>query len=316
MTNPYEIELVTTQFTTSLELLLQQTTTRLRGAVKTGNHVGKMASPVQYLGEFQFKDAGARGSTLVPQDAQYMRRWVSPADKDLTVHVDTFDKLRSIVDPTSEISMAVQAAANRLYDDVIINGAGSVGGFFGTAQTGPDPSTLVTETYNTGSTFPKSVVVADTFGAGTATGITAKKIVEGLRMLRQYENEMEGAEVHIAVGNQEEADLRNQLEVISKEYRDTPVMENGKIGKFLGCTWHFSERLQTSGSDRLIPMWLSDGMYLGLWKELEVIISRRIDLVGHPWQAYAMVSLGSTRLQPGKVIQIACLDSQGGDITI
>lgn len=317
MTSTFDVELVTTQFQSALELFLQQTDSVLRGSVKVSQHVGKAATAAQYIGEFQFKDAGPRGSTLIPQEAQYGRRWLFPADKDLTVHVDNFDKLRTIVDPESAISQATYAAANRLFDDVVILGAGNVGGFFGTAKTGPDPANLSDETYDSGAGFPKTVTVADTFGAGTSVGMTAKKIIEGRRILRQYHNNMSGATVNIAIGNQEEADLLNQLEVISTEYRAKPVYDdNGQIGRFLGCNFHYSERLNVASNIRDCPMWLSDGMELGLWKDLEVIISRRQDLTSHPWQMYAMVTLGSTRLQPGKVVKIRCADTQGGDITV
>lgn len=311
--NPFEVELLTQQYTTTLQLLLQQMNTRLRGAVLTGSHVGKLASPVQYIGALQFKQAGQRGAPLAPQAAQYQRRWISPKDDDLTVQVDTFDELRTIVDPKSGLTAAVQAAANRLFDDLII------AAFFGTAQTGVDASSLTTETFNSGVDFPVDVTVGNTFGAGVATGMTAKKIIEGRRILRKYQNDLEAVEVHLAISSQQEADLLNQLEVISREYRVAPVMEDGKIRSFLGCNFHYSERLgynPGASTERYCPMWVSDGMYLGLWKDMQTIISQRNDLVGHPWQAYTMVSANATRLQGGKVVRISALDTTGNDITL
>jgi hypothetical protein len=309
-TTAFEVELLTTQYTAALELLLQQMNTRLRGAVLSGSHVGKMASPVQYIGALQFKQAGPRGSPLQPQIAQYQRRWVFPNDRSLPVQVDTFDLLRTIVDPKSGLSAAVMAAANRLYDDTII------GSLYTTASTGVDSSSLTTETWNTGSDFPNSVVIADTFGAGSATGMNAKKIIEGRRILRHYENDLEAVEVHVGIGSQQESDLLNQVEVISREYREVPVMEDGRIRRFLGCTFHYSERLPVNAStDRQCPMWLTDGLYLGLWKDMETIVSQRNDLEGHPWQAYSMISLGATRMQAGKLVEIDCYDSTGGDLT-
>lgn len=311
-TTSFEVELLTVQYTTSLQLLLQQMNTRLRGACQTGAHVGKMASPVQYIGALQFKQAGARGSPLQPQLAQYQRRWITPRDFDLTVQVDTFDELRTIIDPRSGLTSAVSAAANRLYDDLIISA------FFGTAQTGVDSSSLTTETFNSGSDFPTSVAIADTFGLGSAGGMTVAKLIEGRRILRHYENDMEGAEVHVAIGSQQEADLLKQIEVVSTEYNDRPVLVDGRLRSFLGCTLHYSERLLMDAGNayRRCPMWLSDGMYLGLWKDMQTIISQRNDLSGHPWQAYSMTSSNATRLQGGKVIEIDCLDATGGDITI
>lgn len=310
VTNPYEVELLTTQYSTSLELLLQQTNTRLRGAVRTGSHVGKMASPVQYIGALQFKQPAGRGAPIQPQLGQYQRRWIFPNDRSLAVQVDEFDELRTIIDPRSGLSATVKAAANRLFDDVIINS------YFGTASLGVDSSNLTTETFNSGSDFPISVVIADTFGAGAATGLTIKKLIEAKRILRRYENDLDGGELHIAIGAQQEADLLNQLQFVSTEFNEK-VLPGGRLPEtFMGFRIHHSERLPTSGSDRLIPVWMTDGMYLGLWKDMNTVISQRNDLEGHPWQAYSMISLGATRLQGGKVLQIACLDTGGNDITV
>jgi hypothetical protein len=57
------------------------------------------------------------------------------------------------------------------------------------------------------------------------------------------------------------------------------------------------------------------GMYLGMWKDMTNRVSIRNDLSGEPWDLYTCVSYGATRLQPGRLIQIACLDSTGADIT-
>lgn len=307
--NPYEVELLTTQYSTALELLLQQTNTRLRGAVRSGSHVGKMASPVQYLQAVQFKQPAGRGAPLQPQLGQYQRRWVFPNDRSLTMQVDEFDELRTIIDPRSALSADIMAAANRLYDDILINA------FFGSASLGVDASNLTTETYNSGSDFPISVEIADSYGAGSATGLTIKKLIEAKRILRRYENDLDGGELHIAIGAQQESDLLNQLQFVSTEFNER-VLPTGELPpRFMGFNIHHSERLQTSGSDRLCPVWMTDGMYLGLWKDMQTIISQRNDLEGHPWQAYSMISLGATRLQGGKVVQIACSDSGGADIT-
>lgn len=304
--NPYETELLTVQYNAALELLLQQKDSRLRGAVRTGSHVGKMASPVQYIGTLEFRQAGARGSPLTPQTASYQRRWVTPADKDLPVQVDTFDELRTIIDPKSALTAAVQAAAGRLFDDLIINA------FTKGCSIGVDPSSLTTETFNSGNDFPTSVVVANTFGAGSSTGMTAAKIVEARRILRHYENDMEAVKCHLVIGSTQEANLLSQIEVISTEYRERPVLEDGRIRSFLGCQFHYSERLPYASSVRKTFMWLEDGMYLGLWKDMQTTISQRNDLVGHPWQAYSMVSADATRLQAGKVIEIDCADATTG----
>ena len=310
----FDVELATTEFSNAILLLLQQSDSRLRASVDTGFHIGKTASPVQYIAPMVFRQAGARGSTITPQYAQYQRRWVNPGDHVLPVLVDTFDLLRSTADPKSAITTTMAAAANRLFDDVII------GAFFGASTTGADSSALTTETFNSGSNFPISVAIADTFGAGTEVGMTVKKIIEGKRILSKYENNLDQMEVHLGMTSQAEADLMGQIEVTNLDYTMRPKYdERGRITSFLGCTFHYSERWPYAAADsdeRYLPMWVQDGMHLGLWMDVNTTISQRTDLEGLPWQAYSMLTLGATRLQAGKVIRISCLDSTGGSVTV
>lgn len=304
--NPYEVELLTTQYTTNLDLLLQQRASKLRGLIQTGAHVGKQASPVQQIGTLEFKQPAGRFSPVQFQLPQYTRRWVFPNDRDCGVPVDTFDELRSIVDPKAGINMAVSAAANRFFDDLIINAT------FASASTGVDASNLSTESFDT-----TKYKVADTFGAASSTGLTYRKIVEGRRILRHYQNDLDAEDVTLVVASQQESDLLTQQEVMSKEYNDKPVVEDGKVTRIAGCNVVVSERVNSNSGTtlRLCQMFVRSGMYLGIWKDMATKISQRDDLTSQPWQLYSMISAGATRLQLGKVIEIDCADTTGFDPT-
>jgi hypothetical protein len=56
--------------------------------------------------------------------------------------IDTFDKLKTIIDPTSQYSDVAAAAVNREWDDRIIGAA------FATASIGQDAGGLSTETFS------------------------------------------------------------------------------------------------------------------------------------------------------------------------
>jgi hypothetical protein len=62
-------------------------------------------------------------------------------------------------------------------------------------------------------------------------------------------------------------------------------------------------------------MAVNTGLYLGLWKDMSTNISQRMDLSGHPWQLYSMLSAGACRTQLGKIIEINCADTTGPDPT-
>ncbi len=309
--NPYEVELLTVQYTTLLELLLQQKTSKIRASVNSGTHVGKAASPVQQIGVLEFRQPAGRYSPIGFQLPNYTRRWVFPNDRDLAVPVDTFDELRSIVDPKGGISQATMAAGNRFFDDVIVSA------FFGAATTGVDSSSYSTETFpGLGADTANTYLVNSAFGAASSTGMTYPKVVEAKRILRHYQALEDGDEVVIILGSQQEADLKKQIEFMSRDYNDTPVMKDGVIDRVGGCGVIYSERLSSSinGANlRANPVFVKSGMYLGLWKDMQTLIDNRIDLTSQPWQLYAMISAGATRTQLGKVICINNADTTGAD---
>jgi hypothetical protein len=74
-------QLYTTQFSTVLELKLQQMGSKLRGKLREGFHVGKMASPVNQVGAIQLKAPAGRFSPIQRTQTDYTRRWVFPAGR-------------------------------------------------------------------------------------------------------------------------------------------------------------------------------------------------------------------------------------------
>ena len=304
--NPFEVELLTTQYTTILELLLQQKVSKLRGYSASGAHVGKMASPVQQIGVLEFKAPSGRYSPIQFQLPNYTRRWVFPTDRDVGVPVDTFDELKTIVDPKGGINLAVVAAANRFFDDLIISAA------LGSASVGVDASSLSTETFDS-----TNALVADTFGASASTGMTYPKLVECWRIMRHFQVDLDAERPCVVMGSLQESDLKKQQEVISKEYNDRPVIEDGRVTSLAGFNVIVSERLNTSSSNSLRNCFafVQSGLYLGLWKDMTISVDNRVDLASHPWQLYSMVSAGATRTQQYKIIQINAADTSGADPT-
>jgi hypothetical protein len=309
--NPYEVELLTTQFTTRLDLLLQQRISVLRGYVETAEYVGKQGSPVQQIGVLEYKQPAGRYSPLVPQIPNYTRRWVFPNDRDLTVLVDTFDELRTIVDPKGGITDAAAAAANRYFDDLIINAAN------GPAKTGVDASNLVTENFDSTVSTSGGALVADTFGASASTGMTYPKFVEGWRVMRHQQVDLQAERPCAVIGSQQESDLKKQQEVISKDYGGSMSVLDGNITRIAGFDIVLSERLNTSSSNTLrnCLAFVRSGVHLGMWKDVNTRITERTDLTSHPWQLYSMISAGATRTQQFKVIQINAADTSGFDPT-
>jgi len=303
------IQLFTQQFTSNLQLLLQQLTAMFTPYVDRGSHVGKLASPVNQLGPVQMKAPAGRFAPLDRQDPTMTRRWVQPVDKEGTILIDNFDKLKTIIDPQSGEVQAFMAGVAREYDDRII------AAFFADALTGVDSGALVTEQFPATASTAGGYTVAIGFGASGNTGLTVAKLIEGKRVLRHNHNDFDADQICVGIGSQQEADLLSQAQVTSTDFNDKPVLVDGKITRFLGLTFVYSERMTWASNVRSIPMWAKSGMHLGDWQDPKVNITQRTDLSSQPWQIYVGMSSGATRTQLGKVIKINCVDTVGNDIT-
>lgn len=298
-------KLFTTEFATYLELKLQQKGSKLRGKVREGTHVGKQASPINQLAAIAAKAPAGRFSPKNRTDADYTRRWVFPQDVEIDQLIDSFDELRTIVDPKSEYSTNAAHAIGRAWDDCLIAAA------FGSAQIGADAGGLSAETFDT-----TKFQVAAAFDASAATGLTVAKLIETRRIFQKYHNDLETDPMTIIIGSQQESDLLKQTEIVSTEYNDRPVLVDGSIKRFLGFDVVVSERLQyNSDPSRQVIAFVKSGMYLGMWSDMTNRVSIRNDLSSEPYDVYTKSSFGATRTQPGKVIQILCADSTGADIT-
>lgn len=300
-------DIYTTQFSTYLELKLQQMGSLLRGKVREGQHVGKMASPINQIGAISAKAPAGRFAPKNRTDPEFTRRWVFPKDKEIDQYIDTFDELKTIVDPKSQYSENAANAIGRAWDDEIIAQA------FATAQIGQDAGSLTTEQFDPNSLY----TIADTFGSGaTATGLTVAKMIEVKRIFRHNHVMLDSDPITLVIGSTQESDLLNQVQVVSTEFNDRPVYSgDGNILRFLGFNIVLSERLATTSGDRNVIAFAKSGMYLGLWKDMINRVSIRNDLSSEPYDVYTQTSFGATRTQPGKVLKVLCVDATGGDIT-
>lgn len=294
----------TAQYSTNVELLLQQLTSMLRGRVLEGFHVGKMASPVNQFGEVAMKAPAGRFAPLFHQQPDSYRPWCFPQVGELPQLIDGYDELQTIVDAKSPYAQAAAAATGRAWDDILISQA------FATRQLGPDAGNLTATTFST-----TNFQVASTFGSSAASGLTVAKIIEARRILRHYHNNLEQDQPCMVIGSQQESDLLNQVQVVSTEFAERPVLVDGRIKRFLGFDVIMSERLASPSSVRNTIFFVKSGLYLGMWRDMTNRTDQRVDLSGTPFQLLTTTMYGALRLQDGKIISVLCSDTTGNDIT-
>ena len=282
------------EYKTNVELLMQQTDSRLRGMVSTDSYVGKQASVIEQFGEATAQKRTSRHSDTPLLDLSQDKRWVFPIDYEWASLIDQVDKLRMRIAPEGQYTRAAAAAMLRAIDDEIILA------FFASAFKGENGTTadaFDTTTHGVG---------VDT--GGTASGLNVAKLQLGLRKLMTAHKGDIMEPTSGAMGPYEHDLLLKEIQVVNKDYNGgAAVLENGRIRRFMGFEFVVTDRLTISSGNRLIPLWVKSGMHLGVWQDVQASIDKRADK-GNSWQVYTNMTIGATRTQAGKVIRVLCDD--------
>lgn len=306
--------LFVTQFSTLLELKLQQRASLLRGSVREGSHTGsKLASPIQQLAAVYMQTPAGRFAPKNFEANSYTRRWIVPIDKELDQLVDNFDMLKTPIDPKSQLVEAAASAVGRAFDDEIIRSMTA------TSTIGTDAGSLTTEAWDT-----TDFQIAGDFGvtASNPVGLTVAKLNEARRILEHYHALDFEKDPVLVIGSQQHADLRNQAQVVSSDFnRNGGVLTDGMVSNFMGFRIIVSERLPTitdknsNANQRSCRAYVKSGVYLGLWQDMKTEVLRLPHLSSNPWDVNTICSFGATRTQLGKIIEVCASDTTGTDIT-
>ena len=273
------------QYSANVQMLSQQMGSLLRDKVRFESVVGKNAFFDQ-VGSVTAVEKTSRHSDTPQIDTPHARRRVSLSDYEFADLIDQQDKVRLLIDPTSSYAQAAAMAMGRAMDDVIISAA------LGTAFTG--------ETGSTSTSLPSASKIAE---AGT-DGLTIAK-------LRTAKEKFDLASVdpsiprHIIVGPRQITDLLGTTEVTSSDFNTVKALANGEINSFLGFNFIVSNRLSIESSKRKVIAFASDGITLGVGKDVEARIDERADK-SYATQVYYCMSIGATRMEEEKVVEIKC----------
>jgi hypothetical protein len=300
------IQIFTTDFQARCDLALQQPRSLLRGTTdEKSGYVGKQASPLNLIEPFTSVGPAGRFANKNYQPTDFIRRWVMPQDGEIETLWDNFDQVRTLVEPKSKAPEAYAAAAGRAWDDCIMAAATAA------SPIGTDEGSMSTEPFT--STFQ----IAANFGASAATGMTVAKLIEARRIMRHYHVDFMTDEAYVVIGSQQESDLLKQTQVTSKDYNPDFVLTEGKLTKYVGWNIIVSERVPqtTVNTTRGCIAYVKSGIHLGFWQDLKIQVFQDFTKTSNPWNVSGIHTFGATRTQLGKVVQILCADTTGGDIT-
>jgi len=281
------------QYSANLQHLSQQKGSRLRGLVRVEAVRGKQAFFDQ-IGSQSASVRTTRAADTLLNDTPHSRRMVTLADYEVADLIDDQDKLRMIVDPASSYAQAQAFAIGRSMDDVIITAA------TGDAKTG--------ETGGTTTSLPSAQKVLVDHG-GSSEGLTLGKLREAKYIMDNNDVDPSIPRVMV-IGPKQLQDLLESTNITSSDFNTVKALVQGELNTFMGFNFITSTRLaHNTGTDvRTCFAYAVDGITLAVAKDLTVRIDERPDK-GYAVQVYACMSIGATRMEEEKVVQISCDES-------
>lgn len=282
------------EYGSTVQMMAQQTASKLRGAVREEQVQGERHYFELYNANGDMAQVTTRFEDITPSDTLFERRAVDLLDYDFSQFVDSFDKLKMLVDPTSSIVQAQAAQMNRKIDDIII------ASLYSDMKTGKTGSTTVPLTQS---------VAINSWAYGTGSGnsnLTISKIIEAMETLDG--NDVDMNDRYLVMDPINHAKLLATAEATSSDYITSRSLETGEVDGLCNFKFIKSTRLPVDGSGyRRCFAWHKSGVALAIAQAPKFDISQRKDKRGMPWQAYMSLSMAGTALEDDKIVEIKCL---------
>ena len=275
------------QYSSNIQMLSQQMGSLLRGAVDVESVNGEKAFFDQ-VGSAAAVLRTTRHADTPLIDTPHSRRMVTMSDYEYADLIDDQDKVRLLVDPTSTYARAAASAMGRAMDDVIIAAA------IGTAKTGKDGSTS--------TALPSTQKVAH----GSAS-LTIAKLLSAKEILDEGSVDP-SIPRYIVCAPKQITSLLGTTQVTSSDFNTVKALAQGQMDTFSGFKFIVSNRLTTdSDGNRAVIAFAGDGIKLAVGKEPTARIDERSDK-SYATQVYYCQTVGSTRMEEAKVVEIACTE--------
>lgn len=282
------------QYKANVYHLVQQKGSKLRSSVRIESVTGKNAFFDQ-IGAVAAVQRTSRHADTPRMDTPHSRRRVSLSDYEWADLVDNQDKIRMLIDPTSDYAQAAMWALGRSMDDVII------AAIDGTAYTGVDGSTSTA--FDTGMVVDVQTVWPGVTAADT--GLNLAKLIEARKLLGNNDVDPD-EEVYVPVNARQISSLLKDERIVSGDYNSALPLVSGKVSKVGGCTLIPCNRIGVdANSDDKVPFYTRSGLLLATGQDMTGRISERSDK-GYAMQVYASMTIGATRMEEKRVGYIEC----------
>ena len=270
--------------------LSQQKGSKLRESVRVHTDIVGKYDHFDRIGQTSAQLITSRHADTPTVDTPHSRRRVTLADYNWADLVDRADEIKMLSSPASEYMKAGVWAMGRTMDDIIITA------FNGSA----------TSVSSDDSTSSVSFDSNNQIAHGSAD-LSLAKVIQSAKILA--DNDVDPDEERYAVvGPAQIEAMLNSSTVTSSDYNSIRLLMKGEIDTFMGFKWITSTRLPKSGNYRKAFFYAKSAMGLSVGLDVVTSIDKRPDK-NNSMQPYAQMSLGSTRIEEAKIVEVSCDES-------
>lgn len=276
------------QFSDNLHHLVEQRGSKLRASVKVEMAKGEKHF-FDRLGSFEASEITSRLETTNLIDPAHSRRMASLIRYDASTYLDDIDKLKMLVDPTSDYAIKLARAHGRKLDDVILDA------MLGTAATGA--AGAGSQAFDTSN---------QQIAHGSA-GFTVAKFNQALRILEANDVDVDDVKLYLAIGALAVEDLLADTtnQITSFDFQDGKVLSDGKLPSFRGVNIIRTQRIpdETAATTYRGLLYTEDTMKVAIASDIEVKTAERADL-NFAQQISTYMMYGAVRMEETTVVDV------------
>jgi hypothetical protein len=278
------------QFSDNIHTLVREGASKLRSIFPTENQPGEKHF-FDRIDKLTVSEVTTRKETTSLQDPAHSRRMATLKRYAAHTYLDDLDKIKLLVDPTSEYAKALADAHGENYDVTVYNQ------LLGSAATGA--SGAGSQAFDTSN---------NQIAHGSA-GLTIAKIHQALRILEGNEINIDSTELFMCVGalgvEDMLTDTTNGAQLSSFDYQDSKTMASGTLPNFRGVNIVRTQRVpdETADTTYRALLFTRDAMKVAVKDQLEIKTSERADL-NYLMQISAYMNFGGVRMEEKKVVDI------------
>lgn len=275
----------THQYSNTLTMLVQQKGSRLRSAVRTETIRGESAFFDQ-IGATSVQKVLTHHADSPLIDTPHERRQVYVESFVSGDIIDSQDKVKMLIDPSSEYLIARAHAMGRQIDQLILNAAN------GSARTGKTGATI--------TALPSAQKVLH-----NNTGLTFDKLLEAKEKLDAAENDPDEPR-YIALKASDITALLKVDKITSADYNSVYALVKGEVNSFLNFNFIRTELVSEtvpSGATRAVIAWRKSALLAAFGQDPTAKRGPRPDKMFADYLQY-MMTVGATRMEEAGVVEI------------